>query len=143
MNFVLSFYCQFFFKFISLLKKKSRIVSLLSCVFLVFATRVHVLENLNTGQMEFQEGEQNNQYLVERKPNAYRSMKDYRNPPWVSAPSYMVPPTNAPYGNAYNPSWGNHLNLSWGPKPLQYAPPSHSQCASTSQPRPPQLNKPF
>ena len=24
------------------------------------------------------------------------SMRDYRNPPWVSAPSYMVPPQNAP-----------------------------------------------
>ena len=24
------------------------------------------------------------------------SMRDYRNPPWVSAPSYMVPPQYAP-----------------------------------------------
>ena len=60
--------------------------------------------NISFNQMEHLEGEQHNQYLVERKPNAYRSMRDYRNPPWVSAPSYMVPPTNAPYGNAYNPS---------------------------------------
>ena len=27
------------------------------------------------------------------------------------------PPTNAPYGNTYNPSWRNHPNLSWKPKP--------------------------
>ena len=32
------------------------------------------------------------------------------------------PPTNAPYGNTYNPSWRNHPNLSWKPKPPQYAP---------------------
>ena len=40
------------------------------------------------------------------------SMRDYRNPPWVSAPSYMVPP--------------------------QYAPPPYPQYASSSQPQPPQ-----
>ena len=27
------------------------------------------------------------------------------------------PPTNAPYGNTYNPNWRNHPNLSWKPKP--------------------------
>ena len=32
------------------------------------------------------------------------------------------PPTNAPYGNTYNPNWRNHPNLSWNPKPLAYAP---------------------
>ena len=26
------------------------------------------------------------------------------------------PPTNAPYGNTYNPNWRNHPNLSWKPK---------------------------
>ena len=70
--------------------------------------------NMSFNQMEHLEGEQHCQYLMERKPNAYRSMRDYRNPPWVSVPSYLVPPTNAPYENAYNPSWGNHSNLSWG-----------------------------
>ena len=33
------------------------------------------------------------------------------------------PPTNAPYGNTYNPNWRNHPNLSWKPKPPAYAPP--------------------
>ena len=90
--------------------------------------------------MEFQEEEQHNQYLVERKPNAYRSMRDYRNPPWVSAPSYMVPPKNAPYGSTYNPSWGKHPNSSWEPKPPQYAPLASPSYASTPQPpQPPKL----
>ena len=37
------------------------------------------------------------------------------------------PPTNAPYGNTYNPSWRNHPNLSWKPKPPAYAPPGAQQ----------------
>ena len=45
------------------------------------------------------------------------SMRDYRNPPWVSAPSYIVPP--------------------------QYAPPPHPQYASSSQPQPPQPISPI
>ena len=103
---------------------------------------MHVPLGLNCEQMEPPHEEQHSQYLVERNPYAYRSMRDYRNPPWVSAPSYMVPPTNAPYGNAYNPSWGNHLNLSYGPRPPKYAPPAHSQYASSSQPQPPQSTSP-
>ena len=43
------------------------------------------------------------------------------------------PPTNAPYGNTYNPNWRNHPNLSWKPKPLAYAPPgSQHQFGFTS-----------
>ena len=76
--------------------------------------------------MEHLEGEQYSQYPMERNPKTYMSMRDYRNPPWVSAPSYMVPSTNAPYGNAFNPSWGNHTNSS----PPQYAPPPHPQSTS-------------
>ena len=34
------------------------------------------------------------------------------------------PPTNAEYGNTYNPNWRNHPNLSWKPKPLPYVSPS-------------------
>ena len=93
--------------------------------------------------MEPLEGEQHCQYPMERNPNAYRSMRDYRNPPWVNAPSYMVPPTNAPYGNAFNPSWGNHTNFLWEPRPPQYAPPPHPQYASSSQPQPPQSTSPM
>ena len=52
--------------------------------------------SLNCDQMEHLEGERYSQYPVERNPRAYMSMRDYRNPPWVSAPSYMVPPQYAP-----------------------------------------------
>ena len=37
------------------------------------------------------------------------------------------PPTNAPYGNTYNPNWRNHPNLSWKPKPPGYAPTGSQQ----------------
>ena len=43
-----------------------------------------------------EEGEQYSEYSVERNPRPYMSMRGYRNPPWVSAPSYMVPPQYAP-----------------------------------------------
>ena len=75
---------------------------------------------------------------MERNPNTYRSMRVYRNPPRMSVPSCRVPPTIAPYGDAYNPCWRDHLNLSWGPEPLQYAPPTHSHYTSSPQPQLPQ-----
>ena len=49
---------------------------------------MHVSANLNTDQMEFQEGEQHSQYPVERNPNAYRSMRDYRHPQWYAPPAH-------------------------------------------------------
>ena len=54
------------------------------------------------------------------------------------------PPTNAPYGNTYNPNWRNHPNLSWKPQPPPYVPPSvHQQCGSSSQPQPPPSSSPI
>ena len=53
------------------------------------------------------------------------------------------PPTNAQYGNTYNPSWRNHPNLSYKSKPPQYAPPAPPQYASTSQPSQPQSTSPI
>ena len=50
------------------------------------------------------------------------------------------PPTNAPYGNTYNPNWRNHPNLSWKPKPPAYAPPAAQQqfgSTSAQQQQPP------
>ena len=51
------------------------------------------------------------------------------------------PPTNAPYGNTYNPNWRNHPNLSWKPKPPAYAPPPGAQhqfgSTSAQQQQPP------
>ena len=77
---------------------------------------------LNCDQME--EGEQYNEYSVERNPRAYMSMRDYRNHPWqnqqplgrnpnpnrsmrdyrdqwMSAPVYSVPSTYAPPASPY------------------------------------------
>ena len=99
--------------------------------------------NISLRPMEHLEEEQHGQYPLERNLNAYKSMRDYRNPPWMSVPSCMLPPTKAPYGNSYKTSWRNHLNLSWEPEPTQYAPPPHPQCASTPQPQPPQSISPI
>ena len=41
-------------------------------------------------------------------------------------------PTNAPYGNTYNPNWRNHPNLSWKPKTPAYIPSGAQQFGSTS-----------
>ena len=77
---------------------------------------------------------------MERNHNAYKSLREYRHPPWVSAPSYIVPPTNTAYGITYNPSRGNHPNFSWKSRPPQYEFLAHPQDPSTPQPpQPPQL----
>ena len=54
------------------------------------------------------------------------------------------PPTNAPYGNTYNPNWRNHPNLSWKPKPPAYIPTgAQQQFGSTStQQQPPTPSSP-
>ena len=85
---------SFFFIFISLEKKKKLIAAGLFLCCLGLAARVHF--GLSCGPMEYIEGEQHYQYPVERNPRTYMSMRDYRNHPWVSAPSYMVPPQYAP-----------------------------------------------
>ena len=54
------------------------------------------------------------------------------------------PPTNAPYGNTYNPNWRNNPNLSWKPKPHAYTPSgAQQQFGSTStQPQLPPPSSP-
>ena len=89
MNFLLSFYCHFFLVHFTVKKKKKKLLQDCLCC-PVLAVGVHF--GLNCGPMENLEGEQHCQYPMERNPNEYRSMRDYRNPPWMSAPSYMVPP---------------------------------------------------
>ena len=80
--------------------------------------KVSVLQESNTEleislrPMEYLEEEQQSHQPLERNLNAHKSMRDYRNPPWMSMPSCMVPPTIAPYGNSYKPSWRNHLKFS-------------------------------
>ena len=66
--------------------------------------------------MEHLGEEQYSEYLVERNPRAYMSMREYRDQ-WMSAPVYSVTPT--------------------------YAPPPHPQYASWSQPQPPQPISPI
>ena len=53
------------------------------------------------------------------------------------------PPTNAPYGNTYNPNWRNHPNLSWKKKSPPYVPPAAQQQGSSSQPWPPPSSPPI
>ena len=111
--------------------------------------KVSVLHEPNTEleiglrPMEYLEEEQQSQQPLERNLNAHKSMRDYRNPPWMSMPSCMVTPTTAPYGNSYKPSWRNHLNFSWGQESLHYAPPAPPQYASSSQPQSPQSISPI
>ena len=54
------------------------------------------------------------------------------------------PPTNAPYGNTYNPNWRNHPNLSWKPKTPAFVPTgAQQQFGSTStQQQPPSPSSP-
>ena len=94
MNFLLSFYCQFLLVQFTVKKKKKKVVAGLYLCCLVLTAAVHF--GLNCGLMEYLEGEQHYQYPVERNLRTYMSIRDYRNPPWVSAPSYMVPPQYAP-----------------------------------------------
>ena len=121
----------------------------------VFAAGIHVSVGLNCGQME--EGEQYSEYLMDRNPRAYMSMRDYRNLPWQSQQPVERKPSeyrsmrdygsqwmSSPYGSAYNHSWGSHTNSSWEPIPPRYAPPEPPFYASTPQsPQPPQSIPPF
>ena len=91
--------------------------------------------NLNCDQME--EGEQYNEYLMERNPRAYMSMRDYKNLPWKN---------QQPLGRNLNPykSMRDYRNQ-WMSAPLcsvppPNAPPASRYYASTPQPpQPPQL----
>ena len=67
-------------------------------------------------QMEHLGEEQYSEYLVERNPRAYMSMREYRDQ-WMGTPSYSVT--------------------------LTYAPPPHPQYASWSHPQPPQPISPI
>ena len=52
--------------------------------------------SLNSDQREPPLEEQQSQQGVQRNPNAYRSMRDHRHPPRVSAPSCIVRPYIVP-----------------------------------------------
>ena len=74
-----------FFFLVSFQKKKIAAGLFFFCVVLccpVFAAGIHVPVGLNCDQMEHLRGEQYSEYLMERNPRAYMSMRDYRNLPW-------------------------------------------------------------
>ena len=55
------------------------------------------------------------------------------------------PPTDAQYGNTYNPNWKNHLNLAWKPKSPVYVPSGahqQQQYGSNSQQQQPPTSSP-
>ena len=63
----------------------------------------------------------------------------------VSIVGQNRPPTDAQYGNTYNPNWKNHPNLAWKPKPPVYAPPGanqQQQYGSNSQQQQPPTSSP-
>ena len=91
-HFTVSFFLVHFF-----VKKKRKqncfsIFLALPC----FLARVHVPvgkpEAAVISNIDQMEGEQHSQY--EGNLSAHRSMRDYRNSPWMNVPSCMVPPTN-------------------------------------------------
>ena len=122
----LLYYCQFFFISFHCKKKCCCRTVFLCCLWLsYFYCRIACSSGLNCDQMEPPHEEQYSEYSVERNHRAYMSMTDYINLPWQNlqpvernpnpwsmrdyrnppcAPSYMVPPIHAPYGNAFNPS---------------------------------------
>ena len=94
---------------------------------------IECLVGLNYEQME--EGEQYSEYLVERNPRAYMSMRDYRNQPWQSQQPMERNPNEYRSMREYRDQWTSTPSYSVIPT---YAPPPHPQYASLSQPQPPQ-----
>ena len=82
-----------------------------------------------------EEGEQYSEYLVERNPRAYMSMRDYRNLPWQWQQPVQRNPNPCRSMREYRDQWTSKPSYSVTPT---YAPPPHPQYASLSQPQPPQ-----
>ena len=136
---------MFFFSFSLFHYKKKKKIVLQDCFCVPYLyCRITCPVVLNCDQME--EREQYSEYLVERNPRAYMSMRDCRNLPWQgqqpmernpneyrSMRDYRNQWMSSPYGSAYNHSWGNHTNSSWELRPPQYAPSEPPYYAPTSQ----------
>ena len=86
-----------------------------------------------------EEGEQYSEYLVERNPRSYMSMRDYRNLPWQWQQTVERNP-NSRSMREYRDQWTSIASYSVTPT---YAPPQHPQYASLSQPQPPQPISPI
>ena len=90
---------------------------------------------LNCDQME--EGEQYNEYSVERNPRAYMSMRDYRNLPWQNQQPLGRNPNPNRSMRDYRDQWMSAPVYS---VPSTYAPPASPYFTLTPQPQqPPQL----
>ena len=87
-----------------------------------------------------EEGEQYSEYLVERNPRAYMSMRDYRNLPWQWQQPVERNPNPCRSMREYRDQWMSTASYSVTPT---YAPPPHPQYASLSQPQPPQPISPI
>ena len=85
--------------------------------------------------MEHLGGEQYSEYLVERNPRAYMSMRDYRNLPWQWQQPVERNPNPCRCMREYRDQWTSTPSYSVTPT---YAPLPHLQYASLSQPQPPQ-----
>ena len=85
-----------------------------------------------------EEGEQYSEYLVERNPRSYMSMRDYRSLPW----QWQQPVERNPNPRSmreYRDQWMSTPSYSVTPT---YAPHPHPQYASLPQPQPPQSISP-
>ena len=103
----------FYFHFTVKKKRCCRIVFFLCCLLCHIYIRIACPVGLNYDQMEHLEGEQYSQYPVERNHGAYMSMRDYRNPQWMSEPFYNAPPTYAP------PTYPSRASIPQPPQPPQ------------------------
>ena len=96
------------------------------------------LVGLNCDQMG--EGEQYSEFLVERNPRAYMSMRDYMNLPWQGQQSMERNPNPSRSMRDYRDQWMSAPVYS---VPSTYAPPSSPYYAPTSQQQQPPTSSPF
>ena len=90
--------------------------------------------------MEHLGEEQYSEYLVERNPRAYMTMRDYRDLPYQWQQPVERNPNPPRSMSDYRDQWMGTPSYSVTPT---YAPPSHPQYASRSQPQPPQPISPI
>ena len=90
--------------------------------------------------MEHLGEEQYSEYLVERNPRAYMTMRDYRDLPYQWQQPVERSPNPPRSMSEYRDQWMGTPSYS---VTQTYAPPSHPQYASWSQPQPPQPISPI
>ena len=90
--------------------------------------------------MEHLGEEQYSEYLVERNPRAYMTMRDYRDLPYQWQQPVERNPNPPRSMSEYRDQWMGTPSYS---VTLTYAPPPHPQYASWSQPQPPQPISPI